>query len=321
MLDIVSIGGATRDFFFEIDQLSPAFDASKNKILPIPYGEKLVADSAFYGFGGGAVNTAISFSRLGLRAAPICKIGQDGSGRLIKRQLKKEGASTRFVKEDVTFHTGLTVFVLGKDAEHTGFLERGANNHLIVDRMRPLKKARWFYISSLTGQSAKLLPKFFAFAKRHKIKIAFNPGSTQLNQGYNYLKDFLPEVEILILNREEAESLVRSRKKTTPKNVEELLVEIEKMGPKIVVITLDGAGSSAISDGKIYHQKAYADGVVDTTGAGDAFGSTFTYGVMKNFDLRHSLKIAAINAGSVVGKMGATDGLLSYNRIKRSKWL
>lgn len=323
MFDVITIGGATRDFFFEIDSLTAkkSHQFKGQKILEIPYGEKIVTDNTYYSFGGGAVNSSISFARLGLRPATVCSIGREGSGRLIFEHLKKEKVSTTLIKRDNSLHTGLSVLILGKDSEHTGFLERGANNHLTIKRWRPLKNTKWIYLSSLTGESAKLLPDIFKFALRHKIKIAFNPGSMQLATGYRGLKDFIKATDVLILNYQEAEALVSSKIKRIPKTEKELMAEVEKLGAKISVVTEDGHGSHAISGGKEYHQMAYSEKVLDTTGAGDAFGSTFVFGIIKKFDISYSLRIAAINSASVVSKMGAGEGLLTYNRIRSSKWL
>lgn len=323
MFDVITIGGATRDFFFELDSVTVKKDPNNKglKVLEIPYGEKIVANKAYYSFGGGAVNAAVSFSRLGLKVAAFCNLGKEGTGQMIRDYLKKEKVSTALITKDKDLHTGLSVLVLGKDAEHTGFLERGANNHLAIGRWSPLKNTKWFYISSLTGDSADFLPDLFKFATRHKIKIAFNPGSMQLAMGYGELEDLIKNTEILILNYQEAEELVYSKIKRVPTNEKELLSEVEKLGAKISVVTEDGHGSHAIFCGREYHQMAYSEKVIDTTGAGDSFGSTFVFGAIKKFEIDHCLRLAAVNSASVVSKMGAGEGLLTYNKIRSSKWL
>jgi sugar/nucleoside kinase (ribokinase family) len=49
----------------------------------------------------------------------------------------------------------------------------------------------------------------------------------------------------------------------------------------------------------------------DTAGAGDAFGSTFVAGLqIFHFDLVKALRLATINSGSVVSRVGAQVGLL-----------
>lgn len=323
MLDVITIGGATRDIFFDFPELDKEKDKNSlsKEFLLVPYGEKLVSKDTYYSYGGGSYNSAISFRRLGLKVAPFCNIGKEGTGSLTVNSLRSEKVNISLVQRDSQNHTGLSILMLGKDNDHTAFLERGANNFLSIKTVRPLKKAKWFYISSLTGESADILPRIFEIAEKSEIRIAFNPGSKQLKGGYEKLKKYIEKTEVLILNLCEAEELVKSKTKKKPKNKRNLLKEIEKMGATISVVTEGDNGSHAIFEGNVFSQQAYPKHAVDTTGAGDAFGSTFTFGIISGHDIRYALKVAAINSASVVTKMGATEGLLSYNKIRRSKWL
>lgn len=323
MFDVITIGGATRDIFFRFDDLLVAENSKSptGLYLQIPYGAKKVSKDTFYSYGGGAVNTAVCFSRLGLKSASVCNIGKEGTGSLVIDYLKNEKVATMLVRRDSTLHTGLSIFILGKDSEHTGFLERGANSHLLIERISKLKKTKWFYITSLTGSSAKILPEIFSFAARHRIKIAFNPGSTQLAESYHGLKKYIEQSDVLILNREEAESLTFSRDKKNYASEKQLLSAVQNMGAKISVVTEDGKGSYARGEGKDWHVRAFSTKVVDTAGAGDSYGATFVAFVIKGYTIRQAMTAAAVNSASVVSKLGAGDGLLSYNELKDSKWL
>lgn len=322
MFDLISIGGATRDIFFEFDTLERK-KAEKNHelYLEIPYGEKIVSDRTFYGYGGGAVNVAVCGSRLGLKTASLCQIGREGTGSLVVDFLRHERVNVSMVSRDSHLHTGMTVLILGSDGEHTGFLERGANNHLAVKKRSAFKKSKWLYVSSLTGSSAKILPEVFEYAVENNVKIAFNPGSSQLAEGYGGLKQFLARTDILFLNYEEACQLIYSKTKKYPKNEKGVLSEIEKMGAAVSVVTDAGRGCHAVSEGKHYHEKSFSTAIVDTTGAGDSFGGTFVFCQMEGYNIQKSLKIASINAASVISKMGSTAGLLTKNAIMNSKWL
>ncbi len=323
MLDVITVGGTTRDIFLDFPELTKRNDKKSytGSYLLVPYGEKMVSDNTYFSYGGGAHNAAISFSNLGFSVAPLCNIGAEGTGSLIVNQMKKMGVNTLLVQRDRDNHTGLSFFIIGKDNEHTAFLERGANDHLKINRIRLLKKSKWFYISSLTGESANVLPEIFNLAEKKGTRIAWNPGSQQLDDGYDKLKKYIERTEILILNLREAEALVKSKINKIPKNTRNIIKEIEKMGATISVVTEGKEGAHAAFEGNIYSQHAYSKKILDTTGAGDSFGSTFTFGIISGHDIRYALKIAAINSASVVAKMGATEGLLPYNKIRRSKWL
>ena len=315
MFYCVTIGGAARDIFFNLPELKRENGKREFPVLPLPYGEKMVSAETFYSYGGGAINVSVCLSRLGLKTASYCNIGKEGTGSLVKNYLECEKVNTKFVHRDANLHTGLSVFILGEDNEHTGFLERGANNNLPLTL--PKFKTKWFYVSSLTGRSAELLPKIFEYAKKEGIRVAFNPGKTQLEKGYKYLKPFIEQTEILILNLEEATELLDS-KSVKKRPLKMILKEMGQLGSTMALLTDSENGSYAVFEDNVYFQNAIQSNVVDTTGAGDSFGGTFLFGIIRGFDIRYALKIAAINSASVVSKMGAGDGLLNYNSIKSS---
>ena len=320
MLDFITIGGATRDIFFKVAEAKKKNGQNKlsESFLLLPYGEKLIAQDTYYTYGGGSANASICLSRLGAKVGAMCNIGAEGTGSLLVSTLKSEKINTDMVSRDPKHHTGLSIFLVGKDNDHTGILERGANDFLSF-KERNLKRTRWIYLSSLTGDAVKMLPQLFDYAERNKIKIAFNPGSQQLKGDRKELNSYIARSEILILNIEEAVSLVIGKKKC--KNIRELLRYISGLGAKITVITDGGAGSHVFYEGKVYSQEAASVKVVDTTGAGDSFGATFAYSISKGHDVRYSQKIASINSASVVSFMGAQEGLLTHRKIKESSWL
>lgn len=318
MLDVITIGGATRDIFFRIDDTKRIREKT-GELLAVPYGAKIVSSETSYNYGGGAVNVAVGLSRLGLKSGSSCNIGSEGTGSLALKYLKDEKVNIKFVTRDESSHTGLSVFVLGENSEHTGFLERGANSKYKFKHFGAIKPAKWFYVSSLTGKAADELPRIFEYAKRKKIKVAFNPGSSQLRMGLTALTPYFAQTEVLILNMQEAKELLAKSK--VGQSPEDYLKKLAKCGPTIVVITDSEKGSWAIFEENIYRQKSINDVVVDTTGAGDCFGGTFLFGIIKGFAIPYALKISAINAASVISKMGAGPGLLSYKKIKGSKWL
>ena len=71
-----------------------------------------------------------------------------------------------------------------------------------------------------------------------------------------------------------------------------------------------------VSDGQYYYSAGIPEsGLVDRTGAGDAFSSAFIAGYIEKNDIAHAIQLGTANATSVIQKMGATNGLL-----KKDKW-
>lgn len=320
MYDVITFGGATRDIFFKTTEgiIFPDPEDDQEKMLAFKYGQKIITDDASFSFGGGAFNSAVCFSKMGLKAAPCMNIGRDESAKSIKERLDECNIDSSLVTEDEGAHTALSMIIMDKK-DHVAFLHRGANNSLRLSSSEKMKDTSWFYITSLTGKSADILEDIIKFAKENGIKIALNPGSTQLKRDHKKLKDFLKDIEILILNREEAESLVCSEEMCEVVSENKVLIwKLHKMGARRVIITEGEKGSYYGEDDMVNFEPAFKKdgGVIDTTGAGDAFGATFISGIIKGLDIPLTQKIAAINAAHVTQYIGAQEGLLTHGEIK-----
>lgn len=313
MFDIITVGGVSRDVFFLTHEGSVINDLKHHqKLIAFQYGSKIIPEQTYFSYGGGGANTAISFAKMGLHTAAILNIGQEGTGSLVVRELEAAGVSCQHVTRDKDNHTALSMIVSVEGGDHTMFLYRGSNNYIRVHDWRQVQ-TKWFYLASLTGESAELIPELFSYARAHNIKIAWNPGSEQLAGGYSDIADYLADTDVLIMNREEACNLLRTKdEKINHCENSEVITKLGKITSATIVVTDGENGSCVLSNGKVYHEPAHSTKVVETTGAGDAFGSTFVAGLIKGFGPKHAMRLAAANAASVVGHLGAQKGLMTF---------
>jgi len=307
MFDIITIGGATRDVFFKTNEGKIISDKNipSGRMLGFEYGAKIVPDDTYFSYGGGGMNTAVSFAKLGLKVAAKVNIGSEGTGSLIHKILKEKKVNTGLVARDKNLHTALSI-IISDDGDRTMFLYRGANDNLEIKNWSVLKNTGWLYISSLTGNSENILGKIPDFVLKNKIKLAWNPGSLQLERGYNYMKKLLKTSSILILNEAEAKELLQSKNRNIKTSDSILLAEIKKMGPEIVVVTKGGKGSYATDGNQNYREKALSAKVMET----------FVAGIIMGRGISEAMKLAAKNAASVVSKVGAQEGLLTIRELK-----
>ncbi|MBT4277532.1 hypothetical protein HOD96_02170 [Candidatus Falkowbacteria bacterium] len=317
MFDIITIGGATKDFFILTNKgeiVRNKKSLTKQKLLAFEYGAKIYTNELYTCLGGGACNTAVGFSRLGLKiAAKIC-VNEQLEGEWIKKVLIKEKVSVKYIKNNTKEPSGFSSIVINSDSksrDHIAFCCRGTNKFLKINP-RESWKTKWIYLSSFSGKEWVLQFKnIVKIVKKKNIKLAFNPGFRQIESGINKLKDILKLTEVLIVNRDEAIELVLSKHHyNQAPHIKELLSKLYKYCPNLIIIT-DGSRGVYAYDGKeFYFEKAKKVKAVDTTGAGDAFSSGFIGGLVKNGDIKKSLKLGIKNGGSVVTKMGAQKGLI-----------
>jgi sugar/nucleoside kinase (ribokinase family) len=315
--DVITIGGATEDITFYTKEgilIDNKKDVLRQKLLAFEYGAKIKIDSTNSYFGGGAANAAVCFNRLGFRSAAAVCVGDDQRGSRIKDNFRKNKVGLDLIETAKGKETGFSFILVGPGCEHIVFSNRGANSELKV-RSKRLKTFKWIYLSSLSGDWQENLTEIF---KLKSVKISWNPGHRQILAGYGKLKGFLAKTDVLILNLDEATELVMShpdfKKKPAAffKEAGHLLSVIKSWGVGIVLITAGEKGAYSFDGKKFYRQSAQkVKDKVNTTGVGDAFGSSFVAGLEAfNGDISKSLKLAALNSASVVAHFGAQTGLL-----------
>ena len=329
-VDVVTIGGAVRDITFYTDAVkivSTPQNLTSQRLLTVEYGTKVYPTESYFNLGGGAANSAIAFARLGFKTTAVVRLGKDEDAHDIFCRFQAEGIDTDFLQYDSRNHTGISFIISRskKDRDYTAFVNRGANNHLALPKDLSKQLAgRWVYLTSLGGPNwPQALTQVFNYSQTTGAKIAWNPGQMQIQAGKKKLEKFLAQTDVLILNKDEAIELVLSGVRTGRQNPTHLnrpvylLNILKEWGPKIVIITGGRKGAWAFDGKQIIFQKGRHVKTVDTTGVGDAFGSTVVVGLTLTKDLKRALRWAAVNAASVCTHVGAQHGLLTINDLKK----
>ncbi len=318
-IKIVTFGGVTQDIMFYTDEavlIKNKKDPLRQELIAFEYGAKIRGDKVKFTFGGGAGNTAVSFAKLGLKVGVVTRLGGDRIGDDYLNNFKINKINTSLIQKDKTMGSGFSFIInYGDYNEHVIFSYRGADDNLKIEikNLKNLKNS-WFYMAALSGKYFKNnIENIFKVVLARKIKIAWNPGKAELGQGYHYLKKYLAKTDVLIVNYDEAIELALSAKKKSEK-IRKLITIIYNFGPKIVAIS-HGHWGAYLFDGKnFYYEKALPITGINTTGAGDAFGSSLVAGLIlfKN-DLKKALQLAIIRSNYVIRKIGAQTGLLNKN--------
>jgi len=309
--DLISIGGATVDisFYSKEGELISAGGNAKQKMLAFEYGAKIVADRVYTTCGGGASNSSVSASRLGLNTAVIGRVGDDSNGVAVLKNLKEHKVDTGLIalerREATAFSVILTIDNPSK--EHIAFIHRGANSDLSAKDIPAVLPADWLYVTSLpSGSWKEIMAKLVKSGKN----MVWNPGNEQLKDIPAIVK-FLPAVRLLILNHHEA---LEFRKL---KDMKGLLAHIHGLGPKLVVITDSSNGAYAFDGKKYYYMKAASGKTINTLGVGDSFGSALTAALIYDKNIKEALSWGIRNSASVVAHIGAQAGLLTKKQIER----
>jgi sugar/nucleoside kinase (ribokinase family) len=356
-MKIFTIGGATQDIFLQYsgaDAMTITKNNATQNYMLFESGEKVEIDDLRYSTGGGATNSAAAFKRLGFDVSCFCNIGNDSAGKHVLESLSKEGVDTSFINISNTNQTGVSCILNTARGDRTIFAYRGANSNLELDKLPfdEIKHSKQLYITSLSNNSAELLPQIASFAKQHNIPVAINPGISQLAKGTLTLKKSLNYIDILILNSSEARTFMHALIETDENykkalespschnpctlnlpdihpylmesplayedayfSMNKFFKEVLNMGPKIVVVTNGANGVYVVTDHTGYFHPSLKIKVSSTVGAGDAFGSCFVASLLHGHKLPDALRNGITNSASVLQHLDAKTGLLSLQQL------
>ncbi len=320
MVDVVCIGSTTVDKFINI----------KSKFSELKAGAKILIQEEELHFGGGAGNSSCALAKLGLKVKIMSKISSDHYGQLIEKDLNSFKVKNLVTNKSKKGSDKSILLSSKQDKDRIIIEHKGASLDLKksdVDYSK-LKKTKWIYLATLMEKSEQVGKDIAKFAKKNNIPVLFNPSSYLAKQGYKKLKIFLESSKIIILNKEEAQSLIGNKNL----KLTSLLKKINNLGPDIVIIT-EGKKGLIAYDGKNFFSLFPPEvKLVHTAGAGDAFNSGFLFGIIekeysksknKTEIIEYAIKMGQANASSIIQHIGTKNKLLTkkqaLNFIKRHK--
>ena len=354
MKKVITIGGATQDIFIlykHTELLHLDTQAGKRSFLILEEGKKIEVNQLAYHTGGGATNSAASFSKLGFPTTSFFKIGTDATGNFVLDALNNLGINLEHVVRDSEYRTGTSFISPTFKGDRTVLVHRGANAYLKEGELpgQKIADSDQLYITSLSGDASQLLIPLTKLAKENNIPVATNPGTSQLVAGADTLREALPNIDILILNSDEANMLMMSliqtctelkekvlqireakKDKQAPELLRETITyrsvcfhlqdffnEVLSRGPKIVVVTNGGDGVYVATGNTIYFHPSLPSNIVNTIGAGDAFGSCFVAQIVHGKSVEQALVAGIVNAASVISHLDTKTGLLSQEKLEQ----
>ncbi|MHB8660345.1 MAG: carbohydrate kinase family protein [Minisyncoccota bacterium] len=312
-MDFVAIGDTTVDEFIKLEQAQINCDINNEACtISMKWGDKIPYEfSLLVPAVGNAANAAVAAARLGLSSGFVSNVGKDRFGDEVLATFAREGVDPKHItinKDIPTNHH----YVLMYDAERTILIRHEAYNYVLPEGFVPPK---WIYLSSAGERSEAFHGELAAWLVAHpETKLAFQPGTFQMEMGKERLAPLYAATELVACNKEEAERILGLGET----GIKELLTKMHGLGPKIVLIT-DGPHGAYASDGsEMLKVPMYPDPKppVDRTGAGDASTSTVVVALALGKSLREALLWGPINSMSVVQEIGAQKGLLSRAAIE-----
>lgn len=336
--DLVAIGDLATDAFIRLTDVGAHVNREAREIC-LKFGEKIPYESvAVVPAVGNSANAAVCAAKLGLKSALVSNVGADLHGEEALKSLAAHNVHSRFISK----HAGLATnyhYVLWYHDDRTILVKHENFPYSLPFDFAQGKPPAWIYLSSLGENSLPFHAQIADYLNAHpEIKLAFSPGTYQIKFGAEALTAIYKRTDVFFCNTGEAIRILTNGSSSnpperaehgssvragdtnvTPEKIKELLVGINKLGPKTVVITDATRGAYLLDAERLTKfMPPYPDekAPVERTGAGDAFASTFVSALALGKTVAEALTWAPINSMSVVQKIGAQAGLLSRPELE-----
>ncbi|MFA5009584.1 MAG: carbohydrate kinase family protein [Candidatus Paceibacterota bacterium] len=309
MFDVVTFGSATLDMSLLISKAN--IEKDEKSVAKEAYcfnlGSKIDIFSVYFSLGGGGINTATTFKKQGFKTAYCGTIGDDIFGEQIIKYLKEQKINFDLVKKTKLKQTNNSVILDNPNYDRTILVYRGASELLVKQDFFSKIKTKWFYLAPLSGELSKMTQVIISCAKKNNAKIVANFGNSQIKSAEKEIKQWLAQIDVLILNQEEASLLTG----IDYNNEEKIIKKLNLIHSGINIMTKGEQGVTVTANNKIYKAKTKSFKVIDETGAGDAFGSGFVSALMRNEKIEDCIRLGLANSKYALKEQGAVSGVLS----------
>jgi ribokinase len=307
--NVITIGDYSLDVILNIPDTSAVLNTAWDKReICLAQDKKILADELYTFIGGNACNVAVGLQRLGNKCSYVTFVGTDFTAARFKEEMKNEGIDISYCqKRNGTAGNYSTSLIFQKEKT---IIIYSPQNEYDLPNLQPVKM---LFISSVGKNYKKIFSQTRDFINQNKVLLAFNPASHQLENSVETYKNILERTCFLFVNKQEAVKILEK----DDIGIKDILTELKKLGPKVVVVTEGKKGSYVVSDNQFYHCPIYDIEVVQKTGAGDAFTSGYLHAILEGINEAEALRFGTFNAASVAGAWGPHAGLLSKDSMQR----
>ncbi len=238
--------------------------------------------------GGAPANYLAALTKFGAKTAMIGKVGNDAFGRLLIKTLKGAGIDTRgmLVSDDVFTTLAFVTLDDSGDREFSFARKPGADTQLRFDEIDlsviDASKVLHFGTLSMTNEPARdATYKAVEYAAGHGKLISFDPNLRKplwddLDEAKRQMLWGLRHADIVKISDEETEFLFGIAPEEAAKHI------IDSFGVRLVYVTCGAEGCFYRTKTASGFVKALSGiAVKDTTGAGDIFGGSAMYGLLR----------------------------------------
>lgn len=298
MKKIVVIGSSNTDLI------------TKVKNFPAP-GETIVGKEYLEVMGGKGANQAMAAHRLGGDVKFITCLGDDANGKNSLEYYKQEGlnVSASLIVNGIA--SGTAIIMVDKHGENSIIITPGANQKLNPTYLSSIenifKEADILVLQmEIPYETVKVA---CVLAKKHQTQVILNVAPARFIDS-----DLLSDVDILVVNETEAETISGEKIKNIGK--EGIVNILLDKGVNTVVLTLGKDGCFFKNKEESLFIKAFEVEAIDTTAAGDIFCGALAAELGQGHSWKEALTFASAASAICVTRMGAQPSIPTGKEVR-----
>lgn len=266
--------------------------------------------------GGLASVTAAVYRRLGGASALVTKVGSDGFGRFITRELDRQGVDVSRVCVAEGEGSASTAVLIDSHGERTFLHNPGASASLCeedvdVTAFSSARALHWGGPAVTPGLDGEPIGRIMAKAHGMGLITSMDTCYDGAGKWFSRIEHALPHLTIAMTSYEEARMYMG---KDSPEAIADALLA---HGPEVAVVKLGPVGVLVKAAGECHRIPSHRVDVRDTTGAGDASCAGFLYAFLHGWGLERCARIANAVGALTVQVMGGSEGVTSFEQVER----
>ena len=271
--------------------------------------------------GGSATNVAVAAARLGRRAAVITKVGDDAFGPYVRGALREFGVDDRFVGTHPTLRTPVVFCEIHPPDDFPILFYREpqapditlTEDELDLDAIRAAR-VFWTTGTGLSAEPSRAATLTALEARAGGITIhdldhrpAFWPDESEAG---HWARAALKHATVAVGNRDEVAVAVRTR---DPYAASAHLLDL---GVELAIVKRGPDGVLARTRDELVEVPPVPVDVVCGLGAGDAFGGALVHGLLAEWPLERTIRLANAAGAFVAARLACADAMPTLEDIE-----
>lgn len=292
---IIVIGSINIDVTLNVDDLPQS-------------GQTVGTSSSTITAGGKGINQSIGVAKLLHPVSLIGRVGNDYEASIIYDSLTEHHVDFNGIKRDISSETGKAYIHVQSDGESTISILPGANRLLSPNDIK--SRSRFFRNTSFcllqTEIPIETVTEAAQLAKSHGVSTILKPATLKAIPA-----ELIREIDYFVPNLKEARQLCPQSL-----SVREMADYFITLGAKTAIITLGHDGCYVKNSTCEFSVPAISFTPIDTTGAADAFISTFAVYLACGYSLERAVRIATYAASFCINRQGVVSALIDRNSLE-----